>query len=432
MVSRKSSVDRQTFIGGSDARIIMGNDERELLRLWREKRGELEPEDLSGNLIVQLGLVTEALNRNWYERNTGRTVECVQHRVRHPVLRWMGATLDGMVAGSGAVFEAKFMLPWSFSEQAAAEKHMPQVQHNMWVTNAKLAALSVITGGGKWVEITLSADPLYQHLLLTAERKFWRCVENGEPPRLFGIDPPRPLLEAVRIVDMTASNAWAEFAAVFRATRQAFLDHEKSKAELKGLIPPLASGLDIVRKTLGRHEIAAVQSTEIDKEAGLIRLTTILAHASGEWLSSDWPVCAIAETAAPHRMGAALTYARRYALFTLVGIAGEDDLDAPDLNGRPQSGGTADVGATSALAPSQRSRRPGGNGNDRGRPTLDPDASAVMRDHLVHEVASVASAAEAAQWARTALPVKNKLTAPDARVVELAFDLRLSAFEVQG
>jgi hypothetical protein len=149
----------------------------------------------------------------------------------------MGATLDGMVAPSGAVFEAKFMLPWSFSEEAAAEKHMAQVQHNMWVTNAKLAALSIITGGGKWVEITLSADPLYQHLLITAERKFWRCVENGEPPRLFGIDPPRPRLAAVRIVDMTGSNAWAEFAAIFRATRQAFLDHEKSKAELKALIP---------------------------------------------------------------------------------------------------------------------------------------------------------------------------------------------------
>jgi predicted phage-related endonuclease len=122
--------DRRSFIGGSDARIIMGADEPALLRLWREKRGEVEPEDLSGNLIVQLGLVTENLNRLWYERNTGQTIECVQHRLRHPVLRWMGATLDGMVAGSGAVFEAKFMLPWSFSEEAAAEKHMAQLQHN--------------------------------------------------------------------------------------------------------------------------------------------------------------------------------------------------------------------------------------------------------------------------------------------------------------
>jgi predicted phage-related endonuclease len=232
-----NSVDRQFFIGGSDARVIMGADEAALLRLWREKRGEVEPEDLLDNLIVQLGFATESLNRHWYERNTGQTVECVQHRLRHPVLRWMGATLDGIVVGSGAVFEAKFMLPWSFSEEAAAQKHMAQLQHNMWVTNSRLAALSVITGGGKWVEIKISADPLYQHLLLTAEKKFWRCVESGEPPRLFGVDSPRARIEAVRIVDMSASNAWAEFASVFRRTREAYLEHENAKTELKGLMP---------------------------------------------------------------------------------------------------------------------------------------------------------------------------------------------------
>jgi predicted phage-related endonuclease len=142
-----------------------------------------------------------------------------------------------MVAGSGAVFEAKFMLPWSFSEEAAAEKHMAQLQHNMWVTNAKVAALSIITGGGKWVELSISADPLYQHLLLTAEKKFWRCVKSGEPPRLFGVEPPRPRIAAVRIVDMSASNAWAEFAGVFCRTRSAHLEHESAKAELKGLMP---------------------------------------------------------------------------------------------------------------------------------------------------------------------------------------------------
>src|SRR5580704_3071582 len=143
-----SPQDRRAFIGGSDARTIMGDDEPALVRSWREKRGEVEPEDLSGNLIVQLGVVTEPLNRHWYERNTGQTVECVQHRLRHPVLRWMGATVDGIVAGSGAVFEAKFMLPWSFSEEVAAEKHMAQLQHNMWVVNSKTAVLSIITGGG--------------------------------------------------------------------------------------------------------------------------------------------------------------------------------------------------------------------------------------------------------------------------------------------
>src|SRR6202163_3067650 len=233
----KSLGDRRSFIGGSDARMIMDDDEAALVRLWREKRGETEPEDLSGNLIVQLGLVTEGLNRHWYERNTGQIIECVQHRLRHPVLRWMGATLDGMVAGSGAVFEAKFMLPWAFSEEAAAEKHMAQLQHNMWVTNATGAVLSIITGGGKCVEIKISADPLYQHLLLTAEKKFWRCVESGEPPRLFGVEPPRARIEAVRIVDMSSSNAWAEFSNVFCRTRDAYLEHENAKAELKGLMP---------------------------------------------------------------------------------------------------------------------------------------------------------------------------------------------------
>ena len=231
------SAHRRSFIGGSDARIIMGEDEAALLRLWREKRGEVEPEDLSGNLIVQLGLVTEDLNRRWYEACTGQVITDVQRKVRHPVLRWMAATLDGRVQGSDAVFEAKFMLPWSFSEEAAAEKYMPQLQHNMWVVAARSAVLSIITGGGKWVEISIAADPLYQHLLLTAAKRFWRCVESGEPPRLFGVEPPRPRIEAVRIVDMSASNAWAEFAAVFSRTRSAHLEHEQAKAELKCLMP---------------------------------------------------------------------------------------------------------------------------------------------------------------------------------------------------
>jgi putative phage-type endonuclease len=228
---------RRTFTGGSDARIVMGNDDVALIRLWKEKRGEVEPEDLSGNLIVQLGVATEDLNRRWFERNTGHTLKDVQRLIRHPVIRWMAATLDGVVEATGAVFEAKFMLPWSFSEAGAAEKYMAQVQHNMWVTNAKEAVLSIITGGGKWVEISIPADPLYQHLLLTAEKKFWCCVENGEPPRLFGVDPPRPRIEAVRIVDMSASNSWAQFAGIFVRTRGAALEHERAKAELKALLP---------------------------------------------------------------------------------------------------------------------------------------------------------------------------------------------------
>jgi predicted phage-related endonuclease len=212
-----SNENRRHFIGGSDARIIMGNDEESLLQLWREKRGETAP-DYSRNLLVQLGLTIEGLNRRWYERTTGEVIKDVQSWIRHPVIRWMAATLDGVV-------------------ERAAEKHMPQVQHNMWVTNARAAVLSIITGGAKWLEIKISADPLYQHLLLTAEKKFWRCVESGEPPRLFGAEPPRARVEAVRIVDMSSSNAWAEFSNVFRRTREAYLEHENAKVELKGLTP---------------------------------------------------------------------------------------------------------------------------------------------------------------------------------------------------
>jgi predicted phage-related endonuclease len=229
--------DRRSFLGGSDARIIMGTDEAALIRLWREKRGEAKPEDLSGNLIVQLGAATEQLNRSWYERNTGRGVRDVQRRVRHSAIPWMAATLDGIVEGTEAVFEAKFMLPWSFSEEAAAEKYMAQLQHNMWVTHLPSSVLSIITGGGKWVEITIPMDPLYLTVLVAAEKKFWRCVQSGETPHLINAESPRPRIEAIRIVDMSASNSWAEFAAQFRSTRNAFLDHERAKSELKTLMP---------------------------------------------------------------------------------------------------------------------------------------------------------------------------------------------------
>src|SRR5579863_1744174 len=231
------SIHRRSFLGGSDARIVMGDDEPALLRLWREKRGEVEPEDLSGNLIVQLGTVTEDLNRRWYERNTGHAIKHVQRRIQHPVHKWMAATLDGQVDPGDAVFEAKFMLPWTFSEEAAAEKHMAQLQHNMWVFNSHSAVLSIITGGGSWVELTIHADPMYQHLLLTAEKKFWHCVMSGEVPHLFGIEPPRPRLAAVRIVDMSSSNSWAELAATFRRTRPAHQEHEGAKADLKKIVP---------------------------------------------------------------------------------------------------------------------------------------------------------------------------------------------------
>jgi hypothetical protein len=202
---------------------------------------------------------------------------------------------------------------------------------------------------------------------------------------------------------------------------------------------PLSSGLDIVRKTLGKHEIAAVQATSIDQAAGVVNLTTTLAHSSGEWMASDWPVCSIEEMASPKRMGAALTYARRYALFALVGIAGEDDLDAPDLN-----------------APDpveQRAERPPLNGRGRansGRkwsdlkvlrsgeikedvnfanPRLKRQLSAVLRDQLLKELKAIDSAESAAIWARRILPAKNSLEAADARQLEEAFQARLAEFE---
>jgi putative phage-type endonuclease len=229
--------NRRSFIGGSDARTIMGSDEGALVRLWQEKRGEAEAEDLSGNLIVQLGTATEDLNRSWFERNSGRRVRDVQRRVKHSAIPWMAATLDGIVEGTEAVFEAKFMLPWSFSEEAAAEKYMAQLQHNMWVTHLRSSVLSIITGGGKWVEIAVPLDPLYLSVLVQAEKKFWRCVQSGEVPHLINAEPPRPRIEAIRIVDMSSSNSWAEVAALFRSTRDAFLDHERAKSELKALMP---------------------------------------------------------------------------------------------------------------------------------------------------------------------------------------------------
>ena len=194
---------------------------------------------------------------------------------------------------------------------------------------------------------------------------------------------------------------------------------------------PLSSGLDIVRKTLGQHEIATLQTTAIDQTAGMVNLTTTLAHASGEWIASDWPVCPIAETANPQRMGAALTYARRYALFTLVGIAGEDDLDAPDLCDGPLS--AAERPFKPMDDQSRMPTRTPGDGHGRGGSAkleraviLDPEQSAALREKLLTEILNITSAYLAAAWARGALTAKNNLTAADAKLVEDAFERRLS------
>ena len=180
----------------------------------------------------------------------------------------MVATLDGIVEGIEAVFEAKFMLPWSFSEEAAAEKYMAQVQHNMWVTHLRSSVLSIITDGGKWVEIAIPMDPLYLSVLVQAEKKFWRCVQSGEVPHLIMAEPPRPRIEAIRIVDTSSSNSWAEFAALFRNTREAFLDH---KSELKALMPEDAKEA-IGHGVRGKRSKSGAVSFDV--------LTTEAAHAA--------------------------------------------------------------------------------------------------------------------------------------------------------
>src|ERR1700732_1433913 len=228
---------RIKFIGGSDPRVIMGRDEKPLLGLGPKKRGEVAPPGLSGVLIVQPGLVTEDLNRRWYELNSGHRISDIQRHAIHRTIPWMAATLDGLVRETGAVFEAKFMLPWSFSEEAAAEKHMAQLQHNMLVAGVMKSVLSIINGGGKWIELTIKADPIYQTILIAAEKAFWRAVKSGETPGLFDCEPPKPRIEAVRVVDMNASNSWAEFAGLFCDTREAHTHHERAKSELKGLMP---------------------------------------------------------------------------------------------------------------------------------------------------------------------------------------------------
>jgi hypothetical protein len=193
---------------------------------------------------------------------------------------------------------------------------------------------------------------------------------------------------------------------------------------------PLSSGLDIVRKTLSQHEIATVQTTSIDQTAGIVCLSTVLAHASGEWIASDWPVCAISETAAPHRMGAALTYARRYALFTLVGIAGEDDLDAPDLlSPNHPTGNKKDPfngGKGQLIQEASRVHRAKA-GSTSYRPKLEPEESTALREQLTVELDNITSSEEAANWARRVIEVKNNLTTPDVESVEQAFRARLTS-----
>jgi ERF superfamily len=235
-----------------------------------------------------------------------------------------------------------------------------------------------------------------------------------------------------------SSESIAALAAALAKAQMVLTNPEKS---LTGTVPsnrydepgrtfryaPLSSGLDIVRKALGEHGIATLQTTTIDQDIQSVSLTTVLAHSSGEWIASDWPVCALSDLAAPRRMGAALTYARRYALFTLVGIAGEDDLDAPDLGGQPM--GTGKAGNT--LDPKQEK----GNGADQPlgyfsasrkpwsppKQVLEPERSAALRDRLLGEISALATHEHATAWAKKAMGAKNTLITADSGIVEAAF-----------
>ena len=245
--------------------------------------------------------------------------------------------------------------------------------------------------------------------------------------------------ESIACLAAALAKAQAELTNPEKSLVATIRPNRPGEAERSFRYAPLSSGLDIVRKTLGQHEIATVQTTAIDQTAGIVNLTTVLAHASGEWIASDWPVCAISETATPHRMGAALTYARRYALFTLVGIAGEDDIDAPDLKAP-----TPPASAAAKPAPNKHGRLNGGQGHSaqqipgrRGtkvisnpaKPILGAEASAILRDRLVGELKAIASSDDAAIWAHRILGAKNSLTAADARQVEDAFQAKLATLE---
>jgi predicted phage-related endonuclease len=225
---------RRRLVGGSDANIILGGSEEALLRLWREKRGEVEAEDLSGKLAVVLGCWTEAFNRQWYEKLTGEEVERVGLSLRCPVHAWRGCTLDGFVERAGAVWEAKHTSGFAKADEVLA-RYAPQLQHNMAVAGAERALLSVIFGNGKWELFEVASDWLYQEELLEAEERFWRCVQEGVPPvTVSAPPPPRPV--GVREISLEGSNAWAAAAADWLQHRDAAKKHAAAVTSLKELV----------------------------------------------------------------------------------------------------------------------------------------------------------------------------------------------------
>ena len=199
-------IDLRTFITGSDARIVMSDDRESLVRLWREKRGEVLPLEFSNDLVAQLGSITQHLHKKLYESASGHTVREVRRPISHAIHKWMRADVTGRVQDTGAVFFTRFLPSGNFFEADVTNAHMAQLQHSMWVMAARVAVLSIITGDGKWVKTTVPADPLYQHLLLTAEKKFLRCVQTGEPPCLLRLETPNSNLGSIGATAVLTSN----------------------------------------------------------------------------------------------------------------------------------------------------------------------------------------------------------------------------------
>ena len=254
---------RNGGIGGSDANIILSGDSERIIRLWREKRGEMEPEDLSGCLPVILGCWTEAFNRQWYEKYTGYLVTRVNESLVSSEHSWRRCTLDGFVEHQGAIWEAKHTSPFYKQEDLLA-RYMPQLQHNMAVAGAERALLSVIFGNGKWEVFEIASDWLYQEDLLIAEARFWDCVRSGEQPIPAPIpSPPKPV--GVREICFEGNNAWASAAVDWLANREAARLHASAAADLKSLVEPdvkraFGHGVEATRSKAGAITLKELRS----------------------------------------------------------------------------------------------------------------------------------------------------------------------------
>jgi hypothetical protein len=262
-VERHQPSPRIFTLTGRDAQVIMGRDEEAITRLWRRKRGEGGPEP-EAVMAAELVRASVAANRAQFERNTGRKLVEGESRLRHPKLRWMGAVLDGRLE-DGALLEAKYGPSSLMSANDAREMFYATAQHDLWVAQVKFAALSVVTADGRWFEAAVEADSLYQHLLLTAERRFLRCLQTGEPPGLFLLQDPAPETPPQTGVDMSASKEWAEAARVFRATAQAHEAHQRARDRLAQLLPPdaiqgAAAGVAVERAPLGGVRVLIVSA----------------------------------------------------------------------------------------------------------------------------------------------------------------------------